>query len=136
MLDDTAKSDLLDGAIADLETLKKFRVDIERALQYGGHTHNFMDVCALVVSGKLDVHNLGDAAFFAEVIDYPQSRVYHVFIAVGNLDTLLEHEPTYLVAEARKRGAVRVTLAGRKGWKRVFEPRGWKHDIVLMSKEV
>ncbi len=127
---------MLDEAIAQLEALKKFRVDIERALCYGRNSHTFNQVCALVIQGQLDVHVLEGAVIIAEVISYPEYKVYHVFIAAGELQPIIEAQRGYLIREAQKRGAKRLSFAGRKGWKKALENEGWSNDLILMSKEV
>lgn len=139
MLDTDQTPDLLSEAIAQLQALQKYRVDIERALVYADHSHSFDDVAAKVLKGDLDVHVYEDALVIAELVQLPNYRIYNVFIAAGDLQTLIkvQREPGgRFVQEAKKRRAKAITMTGRKGWLRALSKEGWEQKLVTLSKEL
>ena len=119
-----------------IRVLRKFELDIRKALGYGGHTHSYEYVAAACIAGQFDIFILPNSVIIAELIEYPTQKVYHQFIACGDLDELLEAQNGLLIREAKLRGAKALTLAGRRGWLRTLEPHGWKSDLVLMRKEL
>lgn len=72
-----------------------------------------------------------------QIIEHPQSRTLHFFLAGGNLAEL---EVMYPLIEqwGRERGCTAATMTGRKGWERTFltKREGWKSKLVVMSKEL
>ncbi len=126
---------LLGRAQRLLYVLQKFELDICKALKYGSNSHTFDDIVRSALSGDIDVYELPNAVIIAELSTYPQHKVYHIFIAAGDLDEILDYQPR-LHEEAKLRGASYLTLAGRKGWERVLKEHGWKHNLSIMNVRV
>lgn len=125
-----------------IEWLKDTLAEIERhkdricdALEHGDHTHSFDDVATAILTGKLRLHSLPNSVIVTEVINYPQGRYLHGFLAAGDLDEITE-EVRKLESTATQLGCVGVSIAGRPGWKRVFNKLGWKPSVVVMSKNL
>lgn len=116
--------------------LRRFRVDIEKGLSYGVRTHTFDQVAAMALSGKVDTYVLPNAVIIMELTECPSGRAYHVFLAAGDLDEILEAQNGLLLREASLRGASHLTLFGRRGWVKTLESHGWTSDLVIASKEV
>lgn len=119
-----------------IDCLEKYRVDIEKALWYGGNTHTFDYVCQRVLKGDLDLYELRNSVLLCEFKKYPLYSVYHVYIAAGNLDEILGFEKRRIHEEARLRKCSKITFTGRRGWKRPLEQRGWEEVHITMAKDV
>lgn len=120
---------------AILDCLEKFRVDIEKALWYGGGTHTFDYVCQRVLVGELDLYELRNSVLLCEHMRFPSYDVYNVYIAAGNIDEITSFDGR-LCKEARLRGCVKVSFSGRFGWKKPLERIGWKPAYLTMAKDV
>lgn len=134
MTDEAEK--FLDGMDDMTAALRKFRVDIEAALGYGGHSHSFANVVAMCVTGEVDLYILPSSVIMMQLTDYPNYKSYHAFIAAGDLDEIIEAQNGLLIREARLRGASKLTLAGRRGWARALKSEGWEDKLVIMHKDV
>lgn len=129
-------SGFFDSLVVALATMARLRPQIEKAIRIGGETHTFDDLARAVGAGKLFALCRDDAVLFVEKITYPQGVNLHVWIAAGNLDTILDLDATDLTQAARSLGADRVTLTGRKGWQRVLSDRGWNQVAIRMVRPV
>ena len=126
----------LDDITHMIAALKKFELDIREALRYGGDTNTYEQVCAGCIAGAYTMFVLPNSVIIAEVAEYPTHKVFHQFIACGDLAELIEAQNGLLIREAKLRGATALTLAGRKGWLKALEPHGWRSNLVLMRKEI
>lgn len=117
-------------------TLEEARPHIEAALAYAGGTHTFEDVAAMIETGRLQFWPGVGSVIVTEIIEYPQRRTLHFFLAGGNLDELRAMlDP--ILEWGRALGCTAATLTGRKGWARSFlASEGWNHELVCMSKEL
>lgn len=64
------------------------------------------------------------AALVTQRVDGPDGPCLHVWLAGGDLTEILELKPG-VEAWGRAQGCNRVTLSGRKGWRRVLAPHGF-----------
>ena len=119
-----------------IAALRNFRLDIEKALEYSGGSHSFEHVAAMCITGQADLYVLPNSVIIMELHTYPNHKVYHAFIAAGDLDEIVEAQSTTLIREAQLRGAKYLTLAGRTGWTKTLKTEGWTHTLCLMQKEV
>jgi hypothetical protein len=108
---------------------------IQKALDYGGHTHTPDDVFKMAIQGRIHCYFFDGCFVFMEVVDYPQSRVYHCFISGGEMEAMLSHEDD-LAKLALAMNCTHLSFAGRHGWKRVFEQRGWDFICITMHKDL
>ena len=116
--------------------LRKFRVDIEKALEYGNSSHGFDDIALKALTGEVDTYILPNSVIIMELDASPKHKSYHAFIAAGDLDEIIEAQNGLLIREAKYRNAKYLTLAGRRGWAKVLEKHGWTEQLVVMSKEI
>ena len=115
--------------------LSDYRTQLESALAYSGGTHTFEDVVQGVVNGHMQAWVNGDSIAVTEIIIYPRKKVLHGFLAAGNMKRILEMVPS--AAEwGRQHGCTAFTLAGRKGWQRVFGRRGWKTAFYVLETSI
>lgn len=115
--------------------LDHYRDMIESALAYSGGTHTFQDVADMVIAGKAQIWPAPRGVAITEIIEYPQKRVLHVFLAAGEMDQLLD-----MIKSAedwgRTQNCTSLTMSGRFGWQRVLDKHGFKPVLVTMEREV
>jgi hypothetical protein len=116
--------------------LDGYRAQIEAALVYSGHSHTFEDVAAMVAAGTAQFWGGPTSVIVTEIVQEPQHKVLHFFLAGGNLAELEQMTP--LIEQwGRERGCVRASLIGRKGWDRTFLKRqGWHNGLVVLEKDL
>lgn len=120
----------------DLESeLDRCRPWIEAALDRGGNTHIFEDISDGVKKGLMQFWPAPDACAVTEIICYPRKKVLHIFLAGGNMDTIVDMDES-AVHYAKISGCHGVSVAGRKGWQKVLDSRGYKPFIVSLAKDI
>jgi hypothetical protein len=117
-----------------LSELMRCRKWIEAALQYSGGTHIFEDIVEAVLAGRMQLWSGEKGCAVTEIIMYPRKKVIHVFLAGGDMNQIIDFEESALEF-GRINGCQTMTLAGRKGWTKILDKRGWKESFVVMSKE-
>lgn len=75
------------------------------------------------------------SAVITEIGQYPRKRVLIVNHAGGDLNELIEMEPS-IAAFARGAGCDLVMGFGRMGWKRIWEKRGYRLGWVAMIRNL
>ena len=116
--------------------LKKYRVDIEKALCYTEGAWDFNQVCASVLSGRVDTYETPNSLLLCQINSNPSTNVYHVFIAVGTLEEILHFAQTQLITEARLRNCTALSFEGRRGWTKHLSSMGWGTEQVVMYKRI
>lgn len=122
----------IQALITDL--LKK-QLDIEAALEYAHNSHTFDDVVEMVLVGRLHFYPTGDSFVIMEVLTYPQHKVYHTFLAGGNMEEIFNIHDT-LHDNAKKLECSYTSVVGRKGWEKALKSRGWKYSYSTLYREV
>lgn len=117
---------------AELERCKPW---IEAALERGGNTHEFEDIVHAVKAGTMQFWPAEDACAVTEIIVYPRKRAFHVFLAGGNMDTIVDMDES-AVYYAKINGCTIMSVAGRKGWQKVLGERGYKPFLTSLAKEI
>ena len=108
---------------------------IDAALQYTPGTHTYDQLVAMVVGGQLALWPLKDSFMLTEVHQFPNARHFHIFLAGGNLQTLVNmHHDVILLARALQ--CEKLTLAGRPGWERALKRHGWNPYLVTLAKDI
>lgn len=106
---------------------KELQRRLLRALDVAGKTHAPDDVAAAVEAGRMQAWNRGDSLVVTEVLEYPRARALNVFLAVGNLDEVLDLIPD-MAAFGREQGCTMMRMQGRRGWARVLPALGWREQ--------
>jgi hypothetical protein len=117
-------------------TLEEARPFLQKALDLAGNTHTLEDVQRYIDEGRLQFWPGVNSAIITEVVQYPQKRTLHFYLAGGNLAEL---EAMYPVVEewGVEQGCTAASTSGRPGWERTFLKReGWKPQSVVMSKDL
>jgi len=118
-----------------VQQLKRCLPYIEAALEYSGGTHTAKDVAIGIIEGRMQLWPGEDACAVTEIVVYPMKKVLHVFLAGGNMDTIVDMQKS---AEewGKLQGCSAMTIAGRKGWSRVLADHGYKEKFVTLAKEL
>ena len=120
------------------EQLMRGKDWIESALKKGGETHNFKDIVDGVLSGHMQLWMGTNGCAVTEIIVYPNKKVLHVFLAGGDKGYGIKqitdmHDDA--LAWGKQQGCDGMTVAGRKGWKKVLQSRGWSEQFTTLLKE-
>lgn len=108
---------------------------MEAAMIYCPGTHNYDDLFALCLGGRLTLWDLPESFMITEMIDYPRARHFHIFLAGGDLKELVDMHDD-VISMARALGCSRLSLAGRPGWERALKAHGWNPYLVTVAKEI
>lgn len=131
----TTKPSMIQSAKALVQSFEKWEKELTIALSHGHGTHSLDDVFSLCLQGKCHFFDFGDCFMVMEVVGYPGAKIYHGFLAGGNMDSILAQEQA-MGDLARGMQCSHLSIAGRLGWKRVFEQRGWDFVCVTMYKDL
>ena len=120
------------------EELTRCREWIESALNKGGDTHDFKDIVDGVQSGHMQLWLGAKGCAVTESIVYPNKKVLHVFLAGGDQGQGIEqitdmHDDA--VEWGKAQGCDGMTVTGRRGWKKILQPRGWTEQFTTLLKE-
>ena len=120
------------------EQLMAGREWIESALNKGGDTHDFKDIVDGVLSGHMQLWMGSNGCAVTEIVVYPNKKVLHVFLAGGDKGYGI-HQITDMHDDAitwgKHQGCIGMTVTGRRGWKKILEPKGWSEQFTTLLKE-
>ena len=111
---------------------------IQSALNKGGNTHDFQDIVDGIISGHMQLWGGANGCAVTEIVVYPNKKVLHVFLAGGDQGQGIEqitdmHDDA--MAWSKQQGCNGMTVAGRKGWKKVLKSKGWSEQFTTLIKE-
>jgi len=106
---------------------------LQAALDHAGGTHTLEDVEEGVRNGTLFFWPGHNSAAVTEVIEYPKRRVFHIFLAGGDLEELSIMEES-ATAFAKHLGCQGMSIAGRRGWVKAFKDKGYKEYLTTVIK--
>jgi len=115
--------------------LARLKPVIEAAIPQLHGTHDYDDLVAMVMVGRLKLWAFENSFALSEVIAYPKQKHYHVFLAGGRLDDFVKATPQVL-REARQLGCARITETGRLGFLRKLKNVGFKEMYHTMGLEI
>ena len=99
----------------------------QKALDLAGGTHTIQDVIDLVRQGKMQSFHNDGALVITEVVEHPQCKALNVFVACGDLDAVMQLQPT-IEKFGRDNGCDRMRMLGRRGWRSVLPRFGWRDE--------
>ncbi len=115
------------------ETILRYKPQIEAALSFAGHSHSFDQIVSSVLTGKLHFYPLENSFVIMEHRQFGNWSSYHCFLAGGVFEEI--NALTDIAADnARKLGATKMTLLGRRGFERRLKPHGWNATHVLLER--
>ena len=118
-----------------MQQLMRCRRWIEDALEYSNETHTFIDICRGVLNGNFQFWHGDNGCAVTEITVYPTKKILHVFLAGGDMQQIFDFEES-AVTWGKAYGCSGMTIAGRKGWSRVLNKRGWTEKFVVMGREI
>ena len=108
----------------------------DKALRIGGNTHTRQDIAECIAKGRYQYFGDDECCVVTEIVDYPQKRVLHLFIAAGNLTKLLEEYLPIVKQFAADNGCSALTSVSRKGFLKRFPAYGFKPKCVTFECEI
>lgn len=118
-----------------ISRMQRWEPHITKALSNINNLLTFDDVLASVIREDRHFYDFDDCCFIGEIMDYPDVRVYHCFIAAGDLKALKAAEPQ-MTEVAKFLGCHYFSMNGRLGWLKELKHDGWEAKSVVMYKEI
>lgn len=106
---------------------------IDDALSYSGGTHTFEDVVDGVTSGRMQLWPAERGCAVTEIVVYPKKRVLHVFLAGGEMETIVSMIDS-ATEWGKAQGCTSMTISGRRGWERVLGRHGYKPVMTVLER--
>jgi hypothetical protein len=119
------------------EEFERFEERIAETLEYAGNTHTTEDIWREIEAGDVQMWPGSTSIILTHIIQSPQRRDLHFFVAAGEMEELMRTYPIVL-AWGKEMGCSRATFTGRKGWERspLVRTDGWKPTLVHFEREL
>ena len=118
-----------------VDKLHKCQHWIEDALEYSGGTHTYKDIVDGVLSGDLQFWEAPRGCAITEICVFPQKKVLHIFLAAGEMDQIVDMDESAVIW-AKEQGCTGLSIAGRRGWKRVLADKGYEEIFTTLAKDI
>lgn len=132
---DNDQLSLAEKTVLLMTEILNWRPQIEDALQYGEHSYTFDDVVGQILVGNFHFYNYPECCLIMQVVQYPQFKNYHCFLAAGTQEALDAAGPD-MERMGRQLGCRHLSISGRPGWERRLKVRGWKHVLSTMYLKI
>jgi hypothetical protein len=103
------------------------------AIERTNGTHIERDIVDGLMRGQFILWPGENSAIVTEFLNYPRLKCLNWFLAGGKLEELLTMEKE-ICAWAKTQGCSRVSLGGRKGWKRALQ--SYDEYLTLLYKDL
>ena len=117
------------------DELNRCRPWLQAALDLSGDTHTWDDIVSGIYSGQMQFWPAERGCAVTEIVTYPRKKVLHIFLAGGEMDQIVDMDDS-ATEFAKAQGCSALTIAGRKGWKKVLEHKGYKEQFTTLAKEI
>lgn len=107
----------------------------DKALAIAG-THTREDIAEGIKAGRYQYWGDDQCCLVTEIIEYPQCRKLHLFIAAGDLDRLLTEYLPRVKQFAIDNGCNGLTSVSRKGFLKRFPRYGFKPKCITFEMEL
>lgn len=109
----------------------------EKALCKGGDTHTRSDVADGVKSGRYQYFGDDASCLVTEILEYPQGRRLHIFIAAGDYARIINTWLPKVRDFASENGCSSITTTARHGFLRRLPKIGWRptHTVFELKLE-
>lgn len=108
---------------------------LEAALELSGGTHTLDDVVQAIIKGEMQFWPAPKGCAVTEIVNYPRKRVLHIFLAGGEMEQIIDMDDS-AVEFAKMNGCTGMSIAGRKGWKRVLKDKGYEETFTVLGKDI
>lgn len=108
----------------------------DKALRIGGNTHTRQDIAEGIAKGRFQYFGDDECCVVTEIVEYPQKRVLHLFLAAGNLNKLLEEYLPVVKQLAKDNGCTSITSVSRKGFLKRFPAYGFKPKCITFELDI
>ena len=118
-----------------VDNMRKWRPQMEIALSSGGGIMSYDDVENSVMEGRKIFFENDDAFAVVELVDHPNYRVAHVFLSGGKFDGISRLQNSF-DDFFRMIGVKKMTILGRKGFKKRLPALGWTEPMVYFERSL
>lgn len=109
---------------------------IEDALEHDGGLYMIEDIERIIRDGEAHFWAGERSAAVTQWWHFPRDKVLNLWLAGGDLEELTSRMFPAAEQWAAKRGATRIMLAGRPGWRKAMAPHGFGPLSTLLIKEI
>ena len=118
-----------------LEAMLPYRKMLVEALNHSGGSHTFQNIVDAVQNEVMQFWPMEKSCLVTEVINYPNLKTLHIFLAGGDLEEIKSIDST-LEFLCQEIGADYISLSGRKGWIKALADIGYELSHVTLAKKV
>lgn len=118
-----------------VEELIRCKPWLEAALELSGGTHTLDDVVQAIIKGEMQFWPAPKGCAVTEIVNYPRKKVLHIFLAGGEMEQIIDMDDS-AVEFAKMNGCTGMSIAGRKGWKRVLKDKGYLETFTVLGKDI
>ena len=108
---------------------------LEAALELSGGTHTLDDVVQAIIKGEMQFWPAPKGCAVTEIVNYPRKKVLHIFLAGGEMEQIIDMDDS-AVEFAKMNGCTGMSIAGRRGWKRVLKDKGYEETFTVLGKDI
>ena len=118
-----------------LEAMLPYRKMLVEALEHSGGSHTFQNIVDSVQQEVMQFWPMEKSCLVTEVINYPNLKTLHIFLAGGDLQEIKSINNT-LEFLCQEIGADYISLSGRRGWIKALADIGYELSHVTLAKKV
>jgi hypothetical protein len=122
-------------AATPLEAMLPYRKMLIEALEHSGGSHTFQNIVDSVQNEVMQFWPMEQSCLVTEVINYPNIKCLHIFLAGGDLEEIKSIDST-LEFLCQEIGADYISLSGRRGWIKALADIGYELSHVTLAKKV
>ena len=122
-------------AATPLEAMLPYRKMLVEALNHSGGSHTFQNIVDSVQQEVMQFWPMEKSCLVTEVINYPNIKCLHLFLAGGDLQEIKSIDST-LEFLCQEIGADYISLSGRRGWIKALADIGYELSHVTLAKKV
>jgi hypothetical protein len=112
-----------------------YRKMLVEALNHSGGSHTFQNIVDAVQNEVMQFWPMEKSCLVTEVINYPNLKTLHIFLAGGDLEEIKSIDST-LEFLCQEIGADYISLSGRRGWIKALADIGYELSHVTLAKKV
>ena len=115
-----------------MDNRERLLTKLKKALKVGGDTHDLEDVLYCLETGKMQAFWNDGALIVTEIVQAPARRYLHIFLAVGDMDSVMALDEK-LKAFASEKGCEFGRALVRPGFEKALQAKGWKRKMIVME---